>query len=312
MGFATLFGVCSSTSYWDQLSVSDREDLEALAIRDVLPAGETVIRQRGRSYSVLIILQGHVVVISEARSSAKMPADAAALAEAPDVFLAWRGRGDIIGEMSAIRKVPRSATVRAVEEIEVLEIDGTDFVNYLRNHFEAHLALDVVQAERLAEAAAVRRAERRKVPARVAQVLTEAADRVGKQSREGLWLQYPRTQTDLAELIGASRESVSAALGQLRRDGIVATRPTRLIISDLDALRKVADSTVLYVEYFTLQGVWDNINLWSIQPYLMTLHSGRFPLPAPRASRARSWSLTCVVGARSCTTWARILNLPPG
>ena len=81
MGFATLFGVCSSTSYWDQLSVSDREDLEALAIRDVLPAGETVIRQRGRSYSVLIILQGHVVVISEARSSAKMPADAAALAE---------------------------------------------------------------------------------------------------------------------------------------------------------------------------------------------------------------------------------------
>jgi CRP/FNR family cyclic AMP-dependent transcriptional regulator len=293
MGFATLFGVCSSTSYWDQLSVSDREDLEALAIRDVLPAGETVIRQRGRSYSVLIILQGHVVVISEARSSAKMPADAAALAEAPDVFLAWRGRGDIIGEMSAIRKVPRSATVRAVEEIEVLEIDGTDFVNYLRNHFEAHLA------------------ERRKVPARVAQVLTEAADRVGKQSREGLWLQYPRTQTDLAELIGASRESVSAALGQLRRDGIVATRPTRLIISDLDALRKVADSTVLYVEYFTLQGVWDNINLWSIQPYLMTLHSGRFPLPAPRASRARSWSLTCVVGARSCTTWARILNLPP-
>src|SRR5580704_18275803 len=99
MGFATLFGVCSSTSYWDQLSVSDREDLEALAIRDVLPAGETVIRQRGRSYSVLIILQGHVVVISEAKLSAKTSDGASPTADAPDVFLAWRGSGDIIGEM---------------------------------------------------------------------------------------------------------------------------------------------------------------------------------------------------------------------
>ena len=257
MRFATLIDVCSSASYWNHLSTKDRADLEALAIRDVLPAGETVIRQRGRSYSVLIILQGHVVVISEARPSTKVPADAVPSTDAPDVFLAWRGSGDIIGEMSAIRKVPRSAAVRAVEEVEVLEIDGPEFVDFLHNHFDAHLALDVVLAERIAEAAAVRRSERRKVPARVAQVLTEAADRVGKQSREGLWLQYPRTQNDLAELIGASRESVSAALGQFRRDGILATRPTRLIISNLDALRKVADSTDLYV--------WSTSHPWAYE-----------------------------------------------
>jgi CRP/FNR family cyclic AMP-dependent transcriptional regulator len=234
--------VCSSAPYWDQLDTQERADLETLAIHDVLPAGETVIRQRGRSYSVLIVLHGHVVVISEAKSSARTPDDATPSAEAPDVFLAWRGSGDIIGEMAAIRKIPRSATVRAVEEVEVLEIDGPDFINFLRSHFNAHLALDVVLAERIDEAATGRRSERLKVPAKVAQVLTEAADRVGKQSREGLWLQYPRTQHDLAELIGVSRESVSATLKQFREQGILATRPTRLIISDLDALRKAGNS----------------------------------------------------------------------
>jgi CRP/FNR family cyclic AMP-dependent transcriptional regulator len=243
MWLGTLNNVSSPAPYWDQLNEKDRSDLEALAIHDVLPAGETVIRQRGRSYSVLIILQGHVVVISEAKLSAKTSDGASPTADAPDVFLAWRGSGDIIGEMAAIRKIPRSATVRAVEQVEVLEIDGTDFIDYLHDHFDAHLALDIVLAERIAEAAAGRRSERRRVPARVAQVLTEAADRVGKQSREGLWLQYPRTQHDLAEVIGASRESVSAALKQFRGAGLLTTRPTRLIINNLDALRKEAEST---------------------------------------------------------------------
>jgi CRP-like cAMP-binding protein len=242
--FDILNSVCSSAPYWDQLGIKDRADLEALATRNDLPAGETIIRQRGRSYSVLIILQGHAVVISEARPPAGPSADATSSAEAPDVFLAWRGIGDIIGEMAAIRKIPRSATVRAVELVKVLEIDGADFIGYLRDHFDAHLALNVVLAERIDEAASGRRSERRKVPAKVAQVLTEAGDRVGKQSREGLWLQYPRTQHDLAELIGASRESVSAALKQFRKDGLLTTRRTRLIINDLDALRKAGDPTL--------------------------------------------------------------------
>jgi len=234
--------VYPSASFWGRLNDKDRADLGALASRDVLPAGETVIRQHGRSYSVLIILRGHVVVISGARPSVGPGA-----VEAPDILLAWRGSGDIIGEMAAITKTPRSATIRAVEEIEILEIDGTDFIEFLRGHFDAHLAVDVVLSERIAEAAVARRSERRRVPARVAQVLAEAAERVGRQSREGLWLQYPRTQHDLAELIGASRESVSAALRQFREDGIVTTRPTRLIIRDLEELRKAADLTNLCV-----------------------------------------------------------------
>jgi CRP/FNR family transcriptional regulator, cyclic AMP receptor protein len=234
------------------LSEQDREDLKALvppdALPDTAPAGETIVRQRGRSYSVLIILQGHVVVISEAKPPAGAPAGTAPQPEASDVFLAWRGPGDIIGEMAAITKTARSATVRAVEEIEFLEIDGDDFVgNYLRKHFDAHLALDKVLAQRLAESPGDVRSERRKVSVRAAQVLTEAADRIGRQSRDGLWVPYPRTQQDLAALIGASRESVSAALKQFRERGLVTTRPTRLIINDRDALRREGEYPALDV-----------------------------------------------------------------
>jgi CRP/FNR family transcriptional regulator, cyclic AMP receptor protein len=236
--------VFPSTSYWSQLSAEDRAGLETLAERDVLPAGETAIRQRGRSNSVLIILRGHVVVISEAKPAAGKRA--AGAARAPEArtkarasdFLAWRGPGDIVGELAAILKTPRSATVRAVEEIEILEIDGSDFMRYTRDHPDAHMTLTTVLALRNVESAGAARAERRRVPARVAQFLTEAADRVGRQSREGLWLPFPRTQGDLAELVRASRESVWAALKDLSDRDIVSTRPTRMTVRNLEALRK--------------------------------------------------------------------------
>jgi CRP/FNR family transcriptional regulator, cyclic AMP receptor protein len=225
----TLKDVFPSTSFWGQLSEKDRADLTDLGSTDTIPPGEKIIRQRGHAYSVLVILRGHVVVVSEARAPAES-----------DVLIAWRGAGDIVGELAAITRTPRSATVKAIEELEFLEVDGSVFIDYLRGHFEAHMALDRVLAQRSADLAAEVRSERRKVPARVARVLAEAADRVGRPSREGVWVPYPLTQGDLAGLIGVTRESVSAALKQFG-GRVVTTRPKRIIIHDLDALRKAAE-----------------------------------------------------------------------
>lgn len=239
------------TSFWGQLDDRDRADLTALAGKDdpavtdesteeerkhIVPAGETIIHQRRRGYSVLIILSGHVVVISERKPARDQK-------PLPDVLLAWRGPGDIVGEIAAIAKTPRSATVKAVEELEFLEIDGQDFVEYLRDHFEAHLALDRVLAQRAVGTAADVRSERLKVSARLARLLAEAAEQIPRKSRDGLWVPYPRTQLEMAALIGASRESVSAALGQFSEAKIVTVEKTRTFIHDLDALRKASEET---------------------------------------------------------------------
>jgi CRP-like cAMP-binding protein len=47
------------------------------------------------------------------------------------------------------------------------------------------------------------------------------------------------TQANLARMIGATRQSISLVLGRLQDDGIVSTGPTKMIVNDVAALRRL-------------------------------------------------------------------------
>lgn len=214
------------------LSADDQAGLEEIAVRDEIPAGDKIIRQRSRAHSVLILLRGWAAVASE-------PAAHEGERES-GVLLAFRGDGDIVGEMAAITGAPRSATVRALDEVDVLEISITEFRTYMEAHPDAHWVLDQVLVSRLTEAPELVRLERDKIPTKVAWILVELAKRVGRRTREGLWLTHPQTQAELAGLIQVSRESVNSALMGLRAEGLVTlSKNRRLIITDLEGLRKM-------------------------------------------------------------------------
>ena len=74
------------------------------------------------------------------------------------------------------------------------------------------------------------------VPGRVAKNLLDLADRFGEQERDGLHVHHDLTQEELAQLVGASRETVNKALadfasrGWLRLDGksVIILDPERL------------------------------------------------------------------------------------
>lgn len=48
------------------------------------------------------------------------------------------------------------------------------------------------------------------------------------------------TQANLARMIGATRQSISLILNRLQEEGIISTGPTKIVVNDLDALRKHA------------------------------------------------------------------------
>jgi CRP-like cAMP-binding protein len=76
------------------------------------------------------------------------------------------------------------------------------------------------------------------VPGRVAKALIDLGERFGKQSDEGLYVHHDLTQEELAQLVGASRETVNKALADfvgrnwLRLDG------RAVVILDLERLSK--------------------------------------------------------------------------
>ncbi len=78
----------------------------------------------------------------------------------------------------------------------------------------------------------------RDVAARLAMLLVGYADRSGVRTPKGTEIALDRTQEELAHEIGTARESVSRAMKQLRRKGLIeSSGRERLLIPNVDALR---------------------------------------------------------------------------
>src|SRR5262245_8334836 len=104
-------------------------------------AGEGIVRENDFGETAYIIREGRVEVSKEL--------------DGRNVHLAYLGVGETFGEMSVIDEKPRSATVTAVTETVVSEIQRDDFFNSFQTDPKVALTLLKVLFERLREADAM-------------------------------------------------------------------------------------------------------------------------------------------------------------
>ncbi|GAA1024002.1 Crp/Fnr family transcriptional regulator [Acrocarpospora pleiomorpha] len=188
--------------------------------------GSTVMSEGDTSDWVLVLTSGRVKVSSHT-------------AVGTEVVLAVRGPGALLGDMSAVDGGPRSGTVTALEPIEGIVV--RDFAGFLHEHGRIAVLLLQLITGRL------RDADRKRIEygafdttGRVATRLVELAERYGEATNEGVRVMLPLSQDELAGWTGASREAVSKALRSLRDRGLIETGRRRVIIYDLEGLRKRA------------------------------------------------------------------------
>ena len=138
------------------------------------------------------------------------------------ITLANLGPGDIFGELAMLDGRARSASVEALEDTELLALPASDVRALLRDHAEMAVKLVVALTRRLREAnERIARQSFQTVPSRVAGVLERllAEDMPADIGGESVTVRM--TQSDLAQLAGTSRESVSRFLASLERAGVV-------------------------------------------------------------------------------------------
>jgi CRP/FNR family transcriptional regulator, cyclic AMP receptor protein len=75
----------------------------------------------------------------------------------------------------------------------------------------------------------------------VAWRLLELSERFGRETSDGIEVELPLSQEQLASSCGASREATVKALGALRGLGCIATARRSVLIRDVEALRRRAD-----------------------------------------------------------------------
>ncbi|HZA58298.1 MAG TPA: Crp/Fnr family transcriptional regulator [Solirubrobacterales bacterium] len=160
--------------------------------------------------------------------------------EHPDgraITLANLGPGAIFGELAMLDGEARSASVEATEDTELLALPASDMRFLIREHPGMAEKLVVALTRRLREAnERIARQSFQTVPSRVAGVLDQllAEDRVAPSMRDGVTIRL--RQSDLAQLAGTSRESVSRFLATLERAGVVQVGRGRVTVLEPERL----------------------------------------------------------------------------
>lgn len=161
-----------------------------------------------------------------------------------EIVLGLRGPGDVIGDLSVLDGAPRSATAVAVGDVEATVSPGSALTRALTDAATAMELLRIL-------AVRLRDADRKRLEfaaldtlGRVAWRLQELGERFGEETPEGVEVELPVSQEQLASWCGASREATVKALAALRSLGCIATGRRSVVIRDAEALRRHARGAV--------------------------------------------------------------------
>src|ERR1700729_4175884 len=139
-------------------------------------------------------------------------------------ILAFLGPGAIVGELSIIDGLPRSASVVAVRAAVLSFLSRAAFENFAQKHPEIYKSLVTLLATRLRETDAVIAAGSfLPLRGRVACTLLELAEDFGQDVGSGrIVIRQKIGQSDLAAMAGIARENVSRILNDWKRRKLVS------------------------------------------------------------------------------------------
>ena len=156
-------------------------------------------------------------------------------------LLAIMGPGQMFGELSLFDPGPRSATVTAITDTTFLSLSHEDLMRWLDGRPAVALGLLSQLAGRLRRSNdVVADLVFSDVPGRVAKQLLELADRFGRTADDGIHVHHDLTQEELAQLVGASRETVNKALADFASRGWIRLEPRSVVIMDVERMKRRA------------------------------------------------------------------------
>ena len=156
-------------------------------------------------------------------------------------LLAILGPGEMLGELTLFDPGNRTATATAVADTTVYELDHADMIDWINLHPAVAIHLLQALASRLRHTNDVMGdLVFSDVPGRVAKALLDLAKRFGEPSPDGLRVAHDLTQEELAQLVGASRETVNKALADFAARGWVFRDGRAIILKDMARLQRRA------------------------------------------------------------------------
>jgi CRP-like cAMP-binding protein len=162
-------------------------------------------------------------------------------ADAKEVTFNYLDAGEIFGEIALLDARPRSATIAAVEPVELLTLQRRDLIPFMEQHPKVAIQLATVLAQRLrALSDAVEDAMLLTIPGRLAKKLLALSQAYGKPAPDGTRIDLKLPQHQLGELVGATRESVNKHMRAWSAGGVIKVERGFITVLDEEALESSA------------------------------------------------------------------------
>ena len=207
------------------------EDTQALraGVTDVeLARGERLFDEGDDGDRLYVVLDGKIKLTRAA-------------ADGRENLLTVLGPGEMFGELSLFDPRPRTSSASAVTDATVAALGHDALRPWLLERPEVSMHMLQALARRLRRANDVTAdLVFTDVPGRVAKNLLDLAERFGEQDRDGLHVHHDLTQEELAQLVGASRETVNKALADFAARGWLQISARSVLILDIERLRRRA------------------------------------------------------------------------
>jgi CRP-like cAMP-binding protein len=163
--------------------------------------------------------------------------------EGRELTLHFFTRDNLFGELSVISEQPHDTVAEAYEDCLLLAIGKDDFNRILlRTPILALRMMKLVGERRQRLENRVENLLFRSAHARLASLFLELSQTFGVRDSRGVIINLKLTHKEIASLIGATRETVSFAILDLRKENLIQTEGKRVILLDEAGLKAMRET----------------------------------------------------------------------
>src|SRR3954462_5308574 len=221
-------GVLATAPLFAGLDAMTADVLASAMTTRTIDRGHVVFNEGDTGDRLFIVLDGKVKISRSAT-------------DGRENLLAVLGPSEMFGELSLFDPGPRTATATAITDSTLASLDHDDLRPLLLAQPAVGMHLLRALAQRLRRTnEAMADLVFSDVPGRVANALLGLAEKFGVSDSDGVRVQHDLTQEELAQLVGASRETVNKALSDFATRGWLRLEGRTVLLLDASRLARRA------------------------------------------------------------------------
>jgi len=226
--------MASTKEYLERIPIFSglsKEELELLSryeVEKTYQKGESIFLEGDPGKAVYYIKSGKIKLYKTSM-------------EGREVTLNILGSGSIFAEVTMFSDLDYPATAMVLEDVLVGMIRNENLEKIVRENGNIALSLIKELNRRLYYAQMkIKDMALHDVNGRVAKVLLDLAYRYGKKNSRGIQIDLKMTKTEIANIVGTSRETVSRSLSQLKTDEVIDMKGKLVFIKSLEDLEELS------------------------------------------------------------------------